>query len=160
MHASALHTHATPQPKVLVVDDEPAVLKFVERVLRDAGYATAGATGGEQAIAMWEASGPFALLVTDVVMPQMTGDELARRIRLRSPDLKVLYLTGYSDRLFASKNTMWEDEAFLDKPPSVLGLLEAVSLILFGRLVPETIDRHSLLRRVQSAMQRDKAANW
>ena len=45
----------------------------------------------------------------------------------------MLYLTGYSDRLFKEKVTLWEDEAFLDKPCSVKGLIEAVSLLLFGR---------------------------
>ena len=68
------------------------------------------------------------------MMPQMTGDELARRLRRRNtPALKVLYLTGFSDRLFKEKVTLWADEAFLDKPCSVKGLLQAVSLLLFGR---------------------------
>jgi DNA-binding NarL/FixJ family response regulator len=68
----------------------------------------------------------------------MTGDELARRIRASTPGIKVLYLTGFSDRLFKEKVTLWADEAFLDKPCSVKGLLEAVSLLLFGRIgLPE-----------------------
>jgi YesN/AraC family two-component response regulator len=74
----------------------------------------------------------FDLVVTDVMMPQMTGDELARRLRLQHPTVKVLYLTGFSDRLFKEKVTLWADEAFLDKPCTVKGLLEAVSLLLFG----------------------------
>jgi len=69
-----------------------------------------------------------------VMMPQMTGDELARRLRqTEQRGLKVLYLTGFSDRLFKEKVTLWEDEAFLDKPCGVKGLLQAVSLLLFGR---------------------------
>ena len=48
--------------------------------------------------------------------------------------MKVLYLTGYSDRLFKEKVTLWADEAYLDKPGSVKGLLQAVSLLLFGQL--------------------------
>jgi two-component system, cell cycle sensor histidine kinase and response regulator CckA len=63
----------------------------------------------------------------------MSGDELARRMRQTDPGLKILYLTGFSDRLFKEKVTLWEDEAFLDKPCSVAGLIEAVSLLLFGR---------------------------
>jgi DNA-binding response OmpR family regulator len=63
----------------------------------------------------------------------MTGDELARRLRQNEPGLKVLYLTGFSDHLFKEKVTLWEDEAYLDKPCSVKGLLEAVSLLLTGR---------------------------
>ena len=49
-----------------------------------------------------------------------------------NPDLKVLYLTGYSDRLFKEKVMLWEDEAFLDKPCSVKGLLQAVSMVTFA----------------------------
>ena len=70
--------------------------------------------------------------VTDVMMPQMTGDELARRLRQSHPGLKVLYLTGFSDNLFKEKVTLWEEEAYLDKPCSIKSLLQAVSLLLFG----------------------------
>jgi two-component system cell cycle sensor histidine kinase/response regulator CckA len=69
------------------------------------------------------------------MMPEMSGDELARRMRLAQPSLKVLYLTGFSDKLFHEKSTLWQDEAFLEKPCSVRGLLEAVSLLLTGRVV-------------------------
>jgi CheY-like chemotaxis protein len=79
--------------------------------------------------------------VTDMMMPRMTGDELARRLRQTGQrGLKVLYLTGFSDRLFKEKVTLWEGEAFLDKPCGVQGLLEAVSLLLVGRLeVPSDV---------------------
>lgn len=128
---------------VLIVDDEEPVLKFVERVLSDAGFATTTASSGADALAAAEkkrgkAVGRkrhgFDLLVTDVNMPQMTGDELARRMRRIDPGIKVLYLTGYSDQLFKEKSTLWQDEAFLDKPCSVKGLLQAVSLLAFGRI--------------------------
>jgi two-component system cell cycle sensor histidine kinase/response regulator CckA len=118
---------------VLIVDDEETVRKFVERVLREAGYETAQASDGPEAIAVAATLQRFDILVTDVMMPQMTGDELARRLRQTEPNLKVLYLTGFSDRLFKEKVTLWEDEAFLDKPASMKGLLQAVSLLLFGR---------------------------
>jgi DNA-binding NarL/FixJ family response regulator len=69
------------------------------------------------------------------MMPGMTGDELARRLRQSEPELKVLYLTGYSDRLFREKTMLCADEAFLGKPCSMKGLREAVSLLLFGKVV-------------------------
>jgi two-component system, cell cycle sensor histidine kinase and response regulator CckA len=118
----------------LVVDDEVSVQKFVERVLRDAGYVTTTAIDGPEAIEAAAKMEHFDILVTDVMMPQMTGDELARRIRSQHPSVKVLYLTGFSDRLFKEKVTLWADEAFLDKPCSVKGLLQAVSLLLFGHV--------------------------
>jgi two-component system, cell cycle sensor histidine kinase and response regulator CckA len=116
---------------VLVVDDEEPVRKFVERVLRDAGYKTAMAGDGLEALEVATKLDKLDILVTDVMMPQMAGSELARRLRQSQPTLKVLYLTGYADNLFKEKVTLWEDEAYLDKPCSIKSLLEAVSLLLF-----------------------------
>ena len=132
----AMRVKAAPRRplRALVVDDEELVRKFVERVLRDAGYDTATASDGPEALDVAAGAETFDILVTDVMMPQMTGDELARQVRASTPEIKVLYLTGFSDRLFKEKVTLWADEAFLDKPSSVKGLLEAVSLLLFGRL--------------------------
>ena len=117
---------------VLIVDDEELVVKFVERALREAGYQTATAPDGPEALEEAAKLETFDMVVTDLMMPKMTGDELARRLRLASPGVKVLYLTGFSDRLFKEKVTLWADEAFLEKPCSVKGLLQAVSLLLFG----------------------------
>jgi len=124
----------TPRGPVLVVDDEDAVRKFVERVLRDAGYKTVAARNGHEAIEVAKQAGTIGGLVTDLQMPGMTGDELARVLRQSDPELKVLYLTGHSDRLFSAKDRLWADEAYLDKPCSVKALREAVSLLLFGNL--------------------------
>jgi len=125
---------------LLIVDDEDLVRKFLERVLREAGYQTATASDGPEAIEVASKMAHFDMLVTDVMMPQMTGDELARRLRVTTPAIKVLYLTGFSDRLFKEKVTLWADEAFLDKPCSLKGLLQAVSLLLFGRFeVPKEL---------------------
>ena len=130
-------TRMTARPSrplsVLVVDDEELVRKFVERVLREAGYQTATASDGPEALEVAAKLESFDILVTDLMMPQMTGDELARRVRVSTPSVKVLYLTGFSDRLFNEKVTLWADEAFLEKPCSVKGLLQAVSLLLLGR---------------------------
>lgn len=117
---------------ILVVDDEEPVRKFVDRVLRAAGYETLTASDGPDALEVAAKLGHFDILVTDVIMPKMNGDELARRLRQNEPALKVLYLTGYSDKLFKEKATLWQGEAFLDKPCSVKGLRQAVSLLLFG----------------------------
>jgi CheY-like chemotaxis protein len=123
-----------PSVSVLVVDDEQLVRKFVERVLGEAGYTITSASDGPEAIDVAATLEDFDILVTDLMMPQMTGDELARRLRVGRPSLKVLYLTGFSDQLFKEKVTLWADEAFLDKPCSVKGLLQAVSLLVFGKV--------------------------
>ncbi len=65
-------------------------------------------------------------------MPQMDGDELAARLPQSWPDLKVLYLTGYSQALFDNRARLWEGEAFLEKPCSPAELLDAVSMLLFN----------------------------
>jgi two-component system cell cycle sensor histidine kinase/response regulator CckA len=118
---------------LLIVDDDELVRKFLERVLREAGYTTSVASDGPEALEAAAKLETLDVLVTDLMMPQMTGDELARRLRSTMPGVKVLYITGFSDRLFKEKVTLWADEAFLDKPCSVKGLLEAVSLLLLGR---------------------------
>jgi CheY-like chemotaxis protein len=117
------------------VDDEPGIREFVERTLQLAGHHPVTASDGPTALVRAEAESAFDLLLTDMRMPGMTGDELARRIRQRQPELKVLYLTGFSDQLFKEKGSMWEGEAFLDKPVSATGLLQAVSLLMFGAFV-------------------------
>jgi two-component system cell cycle sensor histidine kinase/response regulator CckA len=123
---------ARTPPRVLVVDDEESVRLFAERALRDAGYSVHLASDGSEALKLAEEHGPFALFILDVVMPQMTGEEVSRRLRLLNPDVKVLYFTGYSDRLFEERNVLWANESFLEKPVSVQALLEAVSFSLFG----------------------------
>ncbi len=123
---------AEPAPRVLVVDDEESVRRFAERVLRDGGYEVAGAADGPEALRLVEQQAPFNLFVIDLWMPPMGGDELARQLRRIDPDVKVLYFTAHSDRLFKEKSTLWQHEAFVDKPVSVNGLLEAVSHLLFG----------------------------
>jgi two-component system cell cycle sensor histidine kinase/response regulator CckA len=130
---AAVKGGAAAPVRVLIVDDEEPVRNFVDRVLRDAGYDTTVAPGGSEALEA-AAAGTFDLVVTDVMMPQMNGDELARRLRQNDPAVKVLYLTGFADRLFKDKLTLWEGEAFLDKPCSVKGLQQAVSLLASGTL--------------------------
>jgi two-component system cell cycle sensor histidine kinase/response regulator CckA len=138
-HANRLKRASSAHPiRVLIVDDEAPIRTFVDRVLRDAGYLTAQAASGLEAIEVAELFGPFDLLLTDVRMPGMTGDELARRLREHERDLKVLYLTGFSDQLFKGKAVLWQGEAFLDKPSTVNGLLEAVSLILYSHVLPDS----------------------
>jgi two-component system cell cycle sensor histidine kinase/response regulator CckA len=117
---------------VLVVDDEESVRTFAARALRDAGYEAVVAADGPEALRLVERQPPFDLFVLDLMMPGMTGDELARQLRGADPDVKVLYFTGYSDRLFRDKPTLWEHEAFLEKPVTMKALPEAVSLLLYG----------------------------
>jgi CheY-like chemotaxis protein len=118
--------------RVMAVDDEPAIRAFVARVLTRPNHAVTIAVDGADALDQARRHGPFDLLVTDLMMPGMRGDELARRLRQQWPDLKVLYFTGFSQQLFEQRAQLWHDEAFLEKPASLQGLREAVSLLLEG----------------------------
>ena len=129
-----------PTPRrILVVDDEEPIRKLVDRVLSGVGYKTALAADGVEALQVATELGAFDLLVTDLMMPQMSGDDLARRLLSAQPQLKVLYLTGHSERLFKNRVMLGENEAFLDKPFSVDGLRGALALIAPVR--PETGER-------------------
>ena len=119
-------------PAVLVVDDETPIRAFVSRVLQTAGYEVVIAGSGAEAIERFGDMRHCDLVLTDLLMPNMTGDELVRRLRFDQPDLKVLYLTGFSDRLFAEKQLLWEGEAFLAKPCTPKAVLEGVALLLSG----------------------------
>jgi CheY-like chemotaxis protein len=117
--------------RVLIVDDELGIRQYVERVLLTAGYRTTVAADCAEAIAIAGRT-KFDLLLTDVMMPDMTGAALASKIREGDPDLKVLYLTGHPDRLFDEKQVLLIEEAFLEKPCTATGLREAVSQAIDG----------------------------
>jgi CheY-like chemotaxis protein len=104
--------------------------------LTHAGYTVVTARDSEEALRV---SDPCGVLVTDLLMPRMTGDELARRLRQRDPNVKVLYLTGYSEQLFAIKQVLEDGEAFLDKPASGKEVLEAIELLLTDRRIARTL---------------------
>ena len=119
---------------ILVVDDEDSILRYADRVLRQAGYRPVLASSGAEAMRLAPTMVRLDVLVTDLMMPDMNGDELTRRLRQADPDLKVLYLTGFSDRLFEEKPILWQSEAFLAKPYSIKALEQAVSLLLYGHI--------------------------
>jgi CheY-like chemotaxis protein len=119
---------------VLVVDDEAPIRQIERRILTAGGYEVIEASAGEEAFEMLQDGRALDLLIADLDMPGIGGDEMVRRIRALRPDLKVLYVTAHIDRLLDVRKVLWEGEAFLDKPFSAQGLLEAVSLLLFGTL--------------------------
>jgi CheY-like chemotaxis protein len=126
-------TPETEPIAILAVDDEPGVLALVRRCLDDERVTLTEAASGRDALAHLVNGAALDLLITDLRMPEMEGDELARQVRCQDPDLKVLYLTSHADRLFEAKPLLWAEEAYLDKPFSREGLREAVALLLFGR---------------------------
>ena len=123
----------TRLPTVLIVDDEPQIRTLARRILERGGYRVSEAGGGPEAIALLEAEGaPPDLLISDVNMPELGGVEMVEQIRATWSDLKVLYVSGYVNSLMRGRKSLADNEAFLEKPYSATGLLEAVSLLLFG----------------------------
>jgi signal transduction histidine kinase len=110
---------------LLVVEDEPAVLQVVVRMLRRNGYSVIAATTGTQALTL-AAERDFDMLLTDVVMPEMSGLELAERIGQLRPDASVLFMSGYSPDLFGDKRGLAEGIRLLQKPFTEQALLEAI----------------------------------
>jgi hypothetical protein len=115
---------------VLVVDDEPSMCEFLRTVLCTAGHQVVTATSADQAIAKYRVCRPFDVLLADVVMPRMSGDELAERLRADDPNLKVIYLTGSREQLFGKKVLLSIDEALLEKPCTPTAVLDAISLLV------------------------------
>jgi signal transduction histidine kinase/CheY-like chemotaxis protein len=81
--------------RALVVEDEEAIRRVMCRLLRGAGFEVAAARTGAEALDSVATSGPLDLVVTDVVLPQMSGPELVRRLRASRPQLRVLYVSGH-----------------------------------------------------------------
>ena len=108
--------------------------ELVSTILGDQGYETVPLVHGTDALARIDAGEEWDLAVLDVMMPGVTGVELARQLRLHNPDAKVLFLTGFADALFTARPVLWQGESFLEKPFTPNGLCEAVLLSLHGRL--------------------------
>lgn len=118
---------------VLVVDDEEGVRKLARRILEGAAYTVVEAENGVDALKIMEGKTSIDFLIADLDMPVMRGEEMTARIRAMRPDLNVLYVTAHIDSLMDERN-LWEGEAFLEKPFTAAGLLEAVSLLKTGRI--------------------------
>jgi PAS domain S-box-containing protein len=100
---------------VLVVEDEPAVRYFVERVLRSLGYTVRFAQHGLDALQLAHRRMSFDLLLTDVVMPELSGTELAAQLRARMPKLRVIYMSGYAEHSILTEE-MPGQTSVLQKP--------------------------------------------
>ncbi|HET9957885.1 MAG TPA: PAS domain S-box protein [Polyangiaceae bacterium] len=118
---------------VLVVDDEEQVLALATKVLRRTGYEVYEAHGGGEALELCALhAGKLQLLITDIVMPKMSGPELAERVLAVCPQIKVLYMSGYPDDLMVKSGVVDPNVAFLQKP---------ITPEAFGRKVREVLDR-------------------
>jgi CheY-like chemotaxis protein len=109
---------------VLVVDDDTLILSLVERALE--GYRVSTARDASEALARLATTEWIDLLITDYLMPVMTGDELVGRARAKRADLKVLVLTGHSQAIESADPGWWASERHVNKPFRVAELRVAV----------------------------------
>jgi two-component system, cell cycle sensor histidine kinase and response regulator CckA len=118
---------------VLIVEDEKALMEFGKEVLEKLGYTMLiAATPGEAIRLVGEHAGDIHLLITDVVLPEMNGHELAQILIAMKPRLKCLYMSGYTANVIAHRGVLDEGVTFIQKPFSVKTLAAKVREVLEG----------------------------
>ena len=116
---------------ILVVEDEAGIRALVRKILRRQGYTMLEASNGDEALQVCaQQKGRIDLLVTDVMMPQMSGRELADKLTALRPDLRVLYVSGYTDDAMLQSGSFPPGTAFLQKPFTLGSLLGKVREVL------------------------------
>jgi two-component system cell cycle sensor histidine kinase/response regulator CckA len=114
----------TGSETILIVEDDEMVRNFTARVLKGCGYRVLVAADGEEAVRVSGThEGPIHLMLTDVVMPGMSGQELGERLGASRPGIKALYMSGYADNAIVHHGVLDPEKAFLPKPftPDALG---------------------------------------
>jgi two-component system cell cycle sensor histidine kinase/response regulator CckA len=119
---------------VLVVEDDPAVRGLVEEMLVAAGYAVVSAATPGTAIAIAESDQAIDAIVTDVVMPEMNGHQLAQRLHELRPGAPVLYTSGYSGDIIEARGLVEVGDAFIRKPYSSAALVGKLQALLEARV--------------------------
>ncbi len=121
----------TAQGTILLVEDEESVRRLGRRILEGVGYRVLEAADGAEALAVAEAwQGDFDLVITDVIMPEMSGQMLSARLRERSPGLRILYVSGYTDDAILQHGQLLPNTGFLQKPFTPTSLLQRVQEVL------------------------------
>ncbi len=109
--------HHPEKPTVLLVEDEDLIRSLAEQILSERGYEVLPAANASEALdVVHRSGGRIDLLLTDIVMPGASGSDLAQRLLRRHPDMKVLYMSGYSDSLIFRYGVLQDRAAFLQKP--------------------------------------------
>jgi two-component system cell cycle sensor histidine kinase/response regulator CckA len=101
---------------VLLVEDEDQVRAILRQILEEQGYHVLSASQGDEALAIAQEPGDIQLMITDVVMPQMSGRELAERLVAERPTLRVLFMSGYTDDAIVRHGLLDDNLNFIQKP--------------------------------------------
>lgn len=118
---------------VLVVDDDPGVRGFVSEALEREGYTVLKAGDGEEALRIFrEYRGPIHLIITDVIMPRLTGPEWVRQLDVWMRGIKVLFITGNPELIVHPWNVLDRDVSFLKKPFDLSTLRRTIRAMMNG----------------------------
>jgi two-component system, cell cycle sensor histidine kinase and response regulator CckA len=118
---------------ILVVEDEPTMLRLVQEALVDAGHKVIAATNGAAGLKAFQTnSAEIKLVITDLMMPKLNGVEMARMIRRESPTVPILFISGYADDLVFEDEVMKGPTMFMPKPFRQDTLVDEVASILEG----------------------------
>jgi CheY-like chemotaxis protein len=116
---------------ILLVEDEDIVRGLTRKILMQAGYSVLDAKGGEEAIRVCRAhAGPIDLLLTDVVMPEMSGKEVADRLLELRPGIRVVFMSGYTDEAIVQHDVLNVSVEFIQKPFTWIALTKKVRDVL------------------------------
>jgi len=122
---------------VLVIEDQPEVRRLIERTLSRRGYAVVAAADGAEALAVAHAhSGPLHVLLTDVVLPGASGREIARQLIAERAQLRVVYMSGYTDDTIVHHGVLEPGLAFIQKPFTGEALLRKLREVMDAPLPP------------------------
>jgi CheY-like chemotaxis protein len=142
--AQAMQAAPEPQPvvaptglRILLVDDDPVLLRSLRDILEQDGHEVASAPGGQQGIEMVRAAieqgRAFAVTITDLGMPHVDGRQVARAVKALAPRMPVIMLTGWGQRLISEGDVPAEVDVVLSKPPRVRELREALARCCAGQ---------------------------
>ncbi|EKD81203.1 MAG: hypothetical protein ACD_39C01911G0003 [uncultured bacterium] len=121
--------------QILVVEDEDALRRLVEKILERQGFSVNTAANGGEALLLVEQKGlQPELMITDIVMPNMNGKDLAERLKKNCPNLKILYMSGYAENAVTNSGIIEPGINFIQKPFSVRDITEKVQSIMRTKL--------------------------
>lgn len=116
---------------ILVVEDEPTMLRLVQEALQEAGHKVIAATNGAAGLKSFQANvSDIRLVITDLMMPKLNGVEMARMIRKESAAVPILFISGYADDLVFEDEVMRGPTMFMPKPFRQDTLVDEVAAIL------------------------------